>query len=374
MIHIHRNVTVLDRADYNGHQVDLHNSSKLTGGRAVNQINMVDMRRDGKLKVKTSKRVTETRHSEIKNITKSTMTSNDIIFKNKNSKTERSDNIKRLSSYNCTTWCYRGNGMKPPYLLTAVLLVRIYVHDLAKLSSREMIQWFQYLRYAGFQHIYVYDAYVQPSESQRDVIKPFVQSGFVTYIDWSRHNPYTIQGTQVAAYQDCIDKFGKESKWQAAIDIDEYPFSPQDTNENFMTRFLNEYSKNNPGVSEITMKNYLFLGKPIDDAIEPFLFARIKRRTHKNANPLVKPIYKPQAIGWAQVHHNGIKTGYSENSPEQLLRMNHYWGARLQNWGDDTPKVLDMTQPDNTIEPIVKSIKECAEVLGRDDLYVKRWA
>ena len=274
----------------------------------------------------------------------------------------------------CTVWCYRGDGLKPPYLLTAVLLVRIYTTDLAKLSSREMIQWFQYLRYAGFQHVYVYDAYVKPTESQRDVIQPFVQSGFATYIDWSVHNPYSIQGTQVSAYQDCIDKFGKDSQWQAAIDIDEYPFSPRDTNENFMARFLGEYSRNNPDVSEITMKNYLFLGKPIDDASEPLLIARIRRRTHRPANPLVKPIYKPKDIAWAQVHHNGVRSGSSMDSPEELLRMNHYWGARLQNWGDDTPKVLKMTQPDYSIEPIVKRIKQCASCLGNDGLYHKRWA
>lgn len=275
---------------------------------------------------------------------------------------------------NCTAWCRRGNALKPPYFLTAVLLVRIYRHDLAKLSSREMIQWLAYLRYAGVQHVYIYDAYVTPDESQRDVIEPFVQSGFATYIDWSVHNPYTIQGTQVAAYQDCVEKFGKESKWQAAIDIDEYPFSPRDLNENFMTRFLEEYSKNSADVSEITMQNYLFLGKPMDDEIEPLLIARIRRRTPKPANPLVKPIYKPAAIASAQVHHNGVKSGHSRDSPDMMLRMNHYWGARLQDWGEDTPKIIDITEPDYTIEPIVERIKRCADCLGKKDLYQTRWA
>lgn len=277
--------------------------------------------------------------------------------------------ILQPSNHNCAMWCHRGNGKKPPYLLTAVLLVRIYRHDLAKLSSREMIQWLQYLRYAGFQHVYIYDAYVKPSESQRDVVKPFTQSGYATYIDWSIHNPYTIQGTQVAAYQDCIDTFGKDSMWQAAIDIDEYPFSPLDLNENFMLRFLHEYSEINPQASEITMKNYLFLGKPLDGSVEPFLIGRLRRRTHAPANPLVKPIYKPAAIAWAQVHHNGLKGGFSQDTPSYMLRMNHYWGARVQNWGEDTPKVLDMTEPDYSIEPIVKRMKHCAGCLGKDGLY-----
>lgn len=371
LIHFHKNASVFTREDHNKRDDDLHKSRGIKKADTVNRSDSRDRIRD---KLRASERTPETgyfkTHSKVKQITSHKA---GIMFKDKISEKIRPSTTGQESS-NCTAWCRRGNGLKPPYLLTAVLLVRIYPHDLAKLSSREMIQWLQYLRYAGFQHVYVYDAYVKPSESQRDVIKPFVQSGFATYIDWSIHNPYTIQGTQVAAYQDCIDKFGRDSKWQAAIDIDEYPFSPRDLDENFMSRFLDEFSRNNPDVSEITMKNYLFLGKPIDDAIEPFLVARIRRRTGKPANPLVKPIYKPAAIAWAQVHHNGMKTGSNMDSPQQMLRMNHYWGARLQNWGDDTPKILDMTEPDYTIEPIIKRMKQCASCFGQDGLYITRWA
>lgn len=280
----------------------------------------------------------------------------------------------RTINKSCSLWYNRGNNIKPPYYLTAVLLVRIYESDLAKLSSREMIQWFQYLRYAGFEHLYVYDAYVEPSESQRDVMAPFIQSGFATYIDWSEKNPYTIQGTQVAAYQHCNDHYGKETTWMAAIDIDEYPFSPRDHDEDFMRRFLNDFTSKYSDVSEITMKNYLFLGKPISDTIEPLLMARIRRRTDKPANALVKPIYRPEDIMWAQVHHNDIKKGRSMDSPENMLRLNHYWGARLQDWGEDTPKILDITEPDYSIETIVKRIKSCASYLGEQALYVQRWA
>ena len=371
LIHVHKNVSVFS-ADGG---VDLHTSKQVTTASAMS---ISHSTRAHKLRVKTSKRRTEIirpkttiRTEKLFSRTRGKFLKDAITVKTNNAGKPRASSTPGLD---CTAWCRRGNSLKPPYLLTAVLLVRIYRRDLAKLSSREMTQWLQYLRYAGFQHVYVYDAYVKPSESQQDVIKPFVQSGFATYVDWSIHNPYTIQGTQVAAYQDCIDKFGKESKWQAAIDIDEYPFSPRDLEENFMSRFLHEFSKNNPDVSEITMPNFLFLGKPIDDEKEPLLIARIRRRTHRPANPLVKPIYKPDAISWAQVHHNGMKTGSSRDSPVQMLRMNHYWGARLQDWGDDTPKVLDMTEPDYTIEPIVQKIKKCASCLGQDSLFVKRWA
>lgn len=273
----------------------------------------------------------------------------------------------------CNTWCHRGNGLKPPYTLAAVLLVRIYRRDLAGLSSREMFQWLQYLRYAGFQHVYVYDAYVMKNESQRDFLKPLIKSGYVTYTDWSVHNPYTIQGTQVAAYQHCLNNYGKLSKWQAAIDIDEYPFSPIDLEENFLGRFIEKYAKEHADVVEVTMMNYLFLGKPLNDQTNPLLMDRIRRRTHQPANPLVKPIYQPLRIGSAQVHHNNVRHGMSRDSDPKLLRMNHYWGARLQNWGEDTPKVLKMTEADFSIRPIVDAINRCSRCLGQDALFAKRW-
>lgn len=202
----------------------------------------------------------------------------------------------------CLKWCRRGNGANPPYYITAVLLVRIYVIDPAKLTTREMLQWLQYLRYAGFEHVYVYDAYRFKNESQKSALRPFLDDGYVTYVDWShKAYPYSIQGTQVAAYQDCMNQWGRDSEWQAAIDIDEYPFSTVDTGENFMPRFLRQYSNEVPNAAEITMHNFLFLGKPLSEAEHPLLVDRIWRRTHTPANALVKPIYRPAKLGGAQV-------------------------------------------------------------------------
>ena len=202
----------------------------------------------------------------------------------------------------CLKWCHRGNSAKPPYYLVAVLLVRIYYVDPAKLTTREMLQWLQYLRYAGVEHVYVYDAYVYKNESQIKALKPFLDDGYVTYVDWSsRAYPYSIQGTQVAAYQDCMDKWGKDSVWQVAIDIDEYPFSPSDTSENFLPRFLRKFSGVNRNAAEITMLNFLFLGKPLSEVEHPLIIDRMYRRTHRPANALVKPIYMPSRLSGAQV-------------------------------------------------------------------------
>ena len=283
---------------------------------------------------------------------------------------------KPSQSTNCQTWCHRIENSTKPFFLTAVLLVRIYVKDLAQLSTRELRQWLYYLRYAGFQHVYVYDAFVMKNESQAKALKPVIDEGFVTYVDWShRAFPYSIDGTQHSAYQDCINRFGHETLWQAAIDIDEYPFSPTDQQPLFAQRAVARVSESIPHASELTMQNFLFLGKPLDESKHPLLIDRIWRRTHGPANPLVKPIYKPGHVSRATVHHNALARGMSTNFPVDHLRLNHYWGARLQNWGEDTPEIIAKTQPDHLMEPIVKTLQNCISecVTSADYLYEKQW-
>ena len=92
-----------------------------------------------------------------------------------------------------------------------------------------------------------------------------------------------------------IDHFGKDSEWQAAIDIDEYPFSSGDTDPGFMHRFVKKYNEEHSDVSEITMQNYLYLGEKNKSG--ELLIEQLWRHTHGPSNNLVKPIYKPTAIG-----------------------------------------------------------------------------
>ena len=263
----------------------------------------------------------------------------------------------------CLSWCRKGTARSPPYFLTAVLLVRIYASDLARLSTRELWQWLHYLQYAGVEHVYVYDAYHEKAESQRNALEFWITERFVTYVDWS-HNakPYSIEGTQERAYQDCIDRQSNLTTWQTSIDMDEYPFSPIDTKPGFMVRFLQDFTRDQPYLGQLSMQNFLFLGKPLNDTEHPILIDRLRRRTKTAANNLVKPIYQPRFIREAGVHHHVLEmsAGKSEAEiPANLLRMNHYWGARLQNWGDDTDEILAKTQVDHSVANIVASMQKC---------------
>ena len=260
----------------------------------------------------------------------------------------------------CLSWCQRKMTQNGVFLLSAVLLVRIYATDRAKLSTRELIQWLYYLSYAGFEHVFVYDSYVFKNESQKDALGFLIKHGFVTYVDWS-HNafPYSVSGTQESAYQHCLDNYGNKSLWQASIDIDEYPFCPPDVKPNFMQRFIANFSSENPDVAQITMQNFLFLGKPLDEIKNPLLIDRLRRRTHGVSNDLVKPIYRTADVMKAGIHHHDLRDGESQDADHRRIRLNHYWGARLQNWGEDTPEILAKTRPDDSIQEIVDGLLRC---------------
>ena len=275
----------------------------------------------------------------------------------------------------CLSWCNKANtGGR--YFLSAVLLMRIYSSDFAKLSTRELMQWLYYLKYAGFEHVYVYDAYVFNKESQNNSLEFLINEGFVTYVDWShKAYPYSVSGTQESAYQHCLNNWGNQSKWQASIDLDEYPFCPQDTKPNFLQRFVANFSRQRPDVSQITMQNFLFLGKPLSDKEHPLLIDRLKRRTPSPANALVKPIYRPMQVTQTHVHHHDLRNGISEDADTNQIRLNHYWGARLQNWGEDTREILDKTTEDNTIQEIVEALIKCDRVCLPNEsiIYTFRW-
>lgn len=44
-----------------------------------------------------------------------------------------------------------------------------------------------YYRYAGVEHVYLYDCWSEEGEQLKDVLQPAVDSGFVTYTDWHDH-------------------------------------------------------------------------------------------------------------------------------------------------------------------------------------------
>lgn len=258
-----------------------------------------------------------------------------------------------------------GNGS---FFLAELLQVRIYEDDKAKWTLKELKQWMHYIFLAGVQHIYLCDHYKYEHEKLDVPLKRYTDAGLVTYYAWSsiRH-PMTAQ---VRCYQKIIDDFKSKHTWQIAVDMDEYPYSPIDSKEDFLIRYLKNITATIPNpvsLTEISMNNYLMMGQ--GDRSKDLVIERINRMTPKPANILVKPIYKPSRVR-ANIHHNILRGGKNIVARDEELRMLHYWGARTQNWGPDTPKVLSITQPmDRMVKEWAPQVRNSLLAFGETDAF-----
>lgn len=227
------------------------------------------------------------------------------------------------------------------FFLTELLQVRIYAEDKAHWSVNELKQWMHYLFLAGVQHIYLCDHFAFDHERLDSALERYVRLGLVTYQAWGKvRDP---MAAQIRCYQRFVSRYRRRHVWQMAVDMDEYPFAPNDTQEDFLVRYLRAF----PGhVTEISMPNFLMLGR--GDRTGGLVVERINRIV-RQPNALVKPIYRPQWVN-ANVHHNHLLSGTRVDADPDRLMMVHYWGARSQRWGPDTPKILLITKEWNQMK------------------------
>ena len=252
------------------------------------------------------------------------------------------------------------------FYLAIALQVRIYENDKAKWTLRELKQWMYYVFWAGVGHIYLCDHYTYDNETLEPLLQKYIDSNLVTYFPWNKIK--RAMSAQVACYQHIIDKYKDKTKWQMAIDMDEYPYVHNDTREGFLIRFLKTVASD---VSEVSMPNFLMLGqgdRSRDMVIERV--TRIKSLT-KQSNGLDKPIYRPQFVQ-AGIHHTALRKGRVQDEKGKHIKCLHYWGARLQNWGPDTNKTFEETETFTEIrEKLGPIVRKSMLAFGEDDAFSK---
>ena len=121
------------------------------------------------------------------------------------------------------------------------LQVRIYSEDEARFTVRELKQWLHYMLLAGVEHFYVCDHYAAESERLDGALSRYIAAGLVTYIPWGHRSAgRTPLTAQTRCYRRLVTLYRRRHRWQIAVDVDEYPFSPNDTRENFIARYLDQ--------------------------------------------------------------------------------------------------------------------------------------
>jgi hypothetical protein len=95
----------------------------------------------------------------------------------------------------------------------------VHICAVSKNEGRYLHEWCLFHQIVGVDHITIYDN--GSTDDTLEVLRPFVNSGFVDLIDW----PHAVP-SQLAAYQYCLNHHRGEQIWIVFTDIDEFLFSP----------------------------------------------------------------------------------------------------------------------------------------------------
>ncbi|XP_046562236.1 uncharacterized protein LOC124271199 [Haliotis rubra] len=231
---------------------------------------------------------------------------------------------------------------KTRFYLSHLLMVRLYSADKAKWTIRELKQWLHYMFLAGVEHVYICDHWHTGDDDMERQLRRYITLHLVSYKRIYTHN---AMQAQVQCYKKWVEAEGSNSTWMTSVDMDEYPYHVEDKQEKFLQRYLKDVQHRYPDVAEVSMPNFLMLGQ--GDRSRNITVDRIRRSTPDPANKLVKPIFQPCCVR-PDIHKGSVMSQMRRMPADpKELRMLHYWGSRLQNWGPDNDELLKITIPYN---------------------------
>jgi len=261
----------------------------------------------------------------------------------------------------CPLWRTRpveGGG----YALAAILMIRLHGDDPSQLTFAELTQWLQYINYAGVDHVVLYDAY-SPKHAAEEMLQANVSNWpFITYVDWPASETLSAMDRQVAAYEHARTHYADTARWHIAMDIDEYPFAPADTEELFLRRAVERIASRTPGVGEISLQNYLVVGIPAITPAPKWLLRRHPRVALTPVSNLVTPIYKPRMLARAALYNNVLLPDTIRVAPPSTeLFTAHVWGQRVDKMGDVTVlETMRSTRLFTEISPLLDVLERCS--------------
>ena len=277
----------------------------------------------------------------------------------------------------------RQRSRNSSYYLTAVIRVRIYKEDKARWTVAELKQWLHYQFWAGAEHVYVCNHFLNQSENLAKPLEKYVKLGLVTVFPWNHiravpgSDTYHIDNglNQDACYNHVAERYGNLSVWQYSFDIDENPFCKTNKREGFLSDFLKKIEAGESGNTlanttvDIRAQNFVLHGQ--GDRSRNIHYDRINRITPRIANHNWKAIYKPKYVRDVAMHGPKIRTvGKVLVANPEKLKLLHYWGGRLQNWGPDMPALFKSTVEFNDVRnTIAKRVRESLLAFNETDAF-----
>lgn len=121
--------------------------------------------------------------------------------------------FRRSRDYSIPEVSSSGSQRPPRYLVTATI-----IRD----EARFLKEFVLFHREVGVDHMLIYDD--SSEDNPVAVLRPFIDSGFVTLFDWPRF--VVDRNNQFLAYQHAVASQRGKAFWLAMIDADEFLFAP----------------------------------------------------------------------------------------------------------------------------------------------------
>ena len=260
-----------------------------------------------------------------------------------------------------------GGVRGPARVVDAVLFCRIYKEDTkAQLGVRELVEWFEWMAYAGVEHVYLYDTrWPDRPEEALDTdphVREFIETGFVTYHDWSQVGWRGDHKQQLSAYADAGRRYPHAARWRLALDMDEYPHIPADAERGFLARWLEALGD---GVGLVFLTNAVYGGNHTGLArVDDMRVARYHFYTMENAR-LRKFCIRPGYATNYGMHGASVGGGMrtAPTAPREEVRMHHMVGPRSptkNSWGGPGQKHPRWAE-DASADPVATKVRAASE-------------
>jgi len=96
-------------------------------------------------------------------------------------------------------------------------MVNVALCCIAKNENLYIREFIEHYKSLNFNHIFIYDNNDELDERFEDVINDYIESGYVTIIDYRDQKK-----AQIKAYQECYETYKNEYDWIAFFDCDEF--------------------------------------------------------------------------------------------------------------------------------------------------------
>lgn len=206
-------------------------------------------------------------------------------------------------------------------------------------NEAEYIQeWIEYHRLIGIEHFYLVNN--NSTDNYKDVLTPYVDNGIVALIDMPEQN------VQIPAYEYVITHFGRQNKWLAIIDIDEFIVLSGDRRD--LPAFLKRFDSS---VSQLLIGWMVFGSSGQEKKLPGLVSDRFRMHASDDFIADYKAIIKPKKFlsmtipHWANVVGDTVdETGkkyirYPKNNtkiavpaPKNEIRINHYYSKSVEEF------------------------------------------